>query len=93
MPSTQQRLFIPTLSHQIKKGLLLILEQHGNLEDDGYESLAAKANWSPHLKPSAFVLCRCDWYSPAEHNPMLEFGKMTFLAVPMDVSTLKYVWN
>lgn len=56
-------------------------------------TVAAKANWSPHLKPSAFVLCRCDWYSPAEHNPMLEFGKMTFLAVPMDVSTLKYVWN
>lgn len=56
-------------------------------------TVAAKANWSPHLKPSAFVLCRCDWYSPAEHNPMLEFGKKTFLAVPMDVSTLKYVWN
>lgn len=28
-----------------------------------------------------------------EHNHMLEFGKITFLDVPMDVSTLKYVWN
>lgn len=37
MQSIQQLLFTPTLSHQIKKGLLLILEQLGNLEDDGYE--------------------------------------------------------
>ena len=37
MQNIQQRLFIPTSSHQIKKGLLLILEQLGNLEDDGYE--------------------------------------------------------
>lgn len=39
MPSIQQHQFIPTSSHQIKKGLLPILEQLGNLEDDGYESL------------------------------------------------------
>lgn len=39
MQSIQQHLFIPTLNHQIKKGLLLILEQPGNLEDDGYELL------------------------------------------------------
>lgn len=39
MLSIQQHLSIPTLNHQIKKGLLLILEQLGNLEDDGYESL------------------------------------------------------
>lgn len=37
MQSTQQRLSIPTLNHQIKKGLLLILEQPGNLEDDDCE--------------------------------------------------------
>lgn len=39
MQSIQQRLFIPTLNHQIKKGLLRILEQRGNLEDDGCELL------------------------------------------------------
>lgn len=38
-------------------------------------TVAAKVNWSPHLKPSAFVLCRCDWYYPTEHNPMLELVK------------------
>lgn len=37
MQSTQQRLFIPTLNHLIKKGLLLTLEQPGSLEDDGHE--------------------------------------------------------
>lgn len=55
--------------------------------------VAAKANWSPHLKSSAFVLCRCEWYYPTEHNHMLTFGNITFSDVLMDVSSLKYAWN
>lgn len=55
--------------------------------------VAAKANWSPHLKSSAFVLCRCEWYCPTEHSLMLMFGNLTFLDVLMDVSSLKCVWN
>ena len=63
MPSTQQRLFIPTLSHQTKKGLLLIPEQLGNLEDDGYEPLQQRTHIGLHTEIlSAFVLCGCGWY-------------------------------
>lgn len=55
-------------------------------------TVAAKANESPHLR-SAFVLYRCDWNCPTEHNPVLGFGNVTVLDVLVDVSTLNYVWN
>lgn len=60
MQNIQRRLFIPTSSHQIKKGLLLILEQLGNLEDDGYEWLFST--------PEALCLCTCscEQYYPTE---------------------------
>ena len=88
MQSIQQRLFTPTSSHQIKKGLLLILEQLGNLEDDGYEWLLST--------PETLCLCTCscEQYCPTEHSHMLAIGNITFLDVLlMDVSSLKYVWN
>lgn len=51
--------------------------------------VAAKANWSLYLKSSAFVLCRCEWYFPTEHNHMLTFGNITFL----DVSWMFLPWS
>lgn len=52
MPNTQQRLFILTSNRRIRKGLLLIPELPGSLEDDAYEWIivarnSALCSWSP----------------------------------------------
>lgn len=54
MRNTLQHLFILTSNHQIRKGLLLIPELPGNLEDDAYKWIMVARNaalyiWSPPM--------------------------------------------
>lgn len=70
MQSIQQHLFIRTLNHQTRKGLLLTAEQPGSLGDDGRFPEQRKQTGSTS-EVLLHCTCRCEWYCQ-QHSHMLE---------------------